>query len=72
MNACRVIVAFTYLWSGLQKAHVSFARETYPWLIEPLASHLPPGAASLIEHGAYAVPAIQRLAVRLAHNLAGA
>ena len=59
MNACRLIVAFTYLWSGLQKAHVSFAREAYPWLIEPLASHLPSGAVSVLGQGAYAVPAIE-------------
>jgi hypothetical protein len=59
MNACRLIVAFTYLWSGLQKAHVSFAENVYPWLIEPLASHLPSGAASALGHGAYAVPVME-------------
>ncbi len=59
MNACRLIVAFTYLWSGLQKAHVSFAENVYPWLIEPLASHLPSGAASTLGHGAYAVPVME-------------
>ena len=30
MNTCRLIVAFTYVWSGLQKAHVSFAENVYP------------------------------------------
>lgn len=59
MNACRLIVAFTYLWSGLQKAHVSFAEYMYPWLIEPLTSHLPSGAASALGHGAYAVPVME-------------
>ena len=59
MNACRLIVAFTYLWSGLQKAHVSFAENVYPWLIEPLASHLPSGAASALAYGAYAVPVME-------------
>lgn len=59
MNACRLIVAFTYLWSGLQKAHVSFAENVYPWLIGPLASHLPSEAASALGHGAYAVPVME-------------
>jgi hypothetical protein len=59
LNACRVIVAFTYFWSGLQKAHVTFARDVYPWLIGPLASHLPSEAASILAHEAYAVPVIE-------------
>ncbi|HSK99741.1 MAG TPA: hypothetical protein VK869_05340 [Rubrobacteraceae bacterium] len=59
LNACRVIVASTYLWSGLQKAHVNFADSVYPWLIEPLASYLPSWAASPLENGAYAVPVIE-------------
>jgi hypothetical protein len=59
LNACRVIVAFTYFWSGLQKAHVSFAENVYPWLMKPLASHLPSEAASVLAHGAYAVPVIE-------------
>ena len=56
LNACRLVVASTYLWSGLQKANVSFAENVYPWLMEPLASHLPSEAASVLGHGAYAIP----------------
>ena len=59
LNACRLIVAFTYFWSGLQKAHVSFAENVYPWLIAPLVSHLPSEAASALGHGAYAVPVME-------------
>jgi hypothetical protein len=59
LNACRLIVAFTYLWSGLQKAHVSFAENVYPWLIEPVVSYLPSEAASALERGAYAVPVME-------------
>ena len=59
LNACRLIVAFTYLWSGLQKAHMSFAENVYPWLIEPLASNLPSGAASALGQGAFAVPILE-------------
>jgi hypothetical protein len=59
LNACRVIVAFTYIWSGLQKAQASFAANVYPWLIKPLASHLPSEAASVLAQGAYAVPVME-------------
>ena len=59
LNACRLIVAFTYLWSGLQKANASFVQSTYPWIIEPLASHLPSSVSSALSWGAYAVPAVE-------------
>ena len=59
LNACRLVVGFSYIWSGLQKAHVSFAENVYPWLLEPLASHLPSGAASALGHGAYAIPVME-------------
>lgn len=59
MNACRLVVASIYLWSGLQKAHANFASSVYPWLIEPLTSHLPSGAAVALGEGAYAVPVIE-------------
>ena len=59
LNACRLVVAFTYIWSGLQKAQASFAANVYPWLMEPLFSHLPPEAASALEHGAIAIPIME-------------
>jgi hypothetical protein len=30
LNACRLIIACTYFWSGLQKLNVTFIRETWP------------------------------------------
>jgi hypothetical protein len=59
LNTCRLIVAFTYLWSGLQKANESFVSMVYPWLIEPLAHHLPTNVHDALSYGAYAVPAIE-------------
>jgi hypothetical protein len=41
LNACRLILAATYIWSGLQKYNVMFATETYPWLIKPGLDFLP-------------------------------
>ena len=40
-NTCRLIVAATYFWSGLQKANAGFFEVAYPLLVEPLASWLP-------------------------------
>jgi hypothetical protein len=37
-NTCRLIVATTYFWSGLQKANAGFFEATYPRLVEPLTS----------------------------------
>ncbi|MDP8926333.1 MAG: hypothetical protein M3M97_05370 [Actinomycetota bacterium] len=59
LNACRLIVACTYLWSGLQKANAGFVENVYPEIVEPLASYLPLGIDSALSWGAYAVPAIE-------------
>jgi hypothetical protein len=41
LNACRLIVAGMYVWSGLQKVNVLFAADIFPWLMEPVLKHLP-------------------------------
>jgi hypothetical protein len=55
-NTCRLIVASTYFWSGLQKANAGFFEVTYPRLVEPLTSWLPGWAGFALLSGAYAVP----------------
>jgi hypothetical protein len=41
LNACRLIIASTYFWSGLQKANWNFAHSDFPWLMKPVLMHLP-------------------------------
>jgi hypothetical protein len=41
LNACRLIIACTYFWSGLQKVNWNFAHADFPWLMAPLLKHLP-------------------------------
>jgi uncharacterized membrane protein YphA (DoxX/SURF4 family) len=41
LNASRLIVAFTYLWSGLQKLNANFVKETWPDMAGPLLRLLP-------------------------------
>ncbi len=42
INACRMIVASIYVWSGIQKLNPGFASELFPWLIRPVLNILPP------------------------------
>jgi hypothetical protein len=41
LNTCRLIVACTYFWSGLQKVNPNFADDVFPWMAEPLTRFLP-------------------------------
>jgi hypothetical protein len=36
LDACRLVVAGTYFWSGVQKMNFSFADDVFPWMIGPL------------------------------------
>lgn len=56
LNVCRLILAATYVWSGMQKFNVSFATNVYPWLLEPL---LPEPMTRLAEHSALVVPLLE-------------
>lgn len=57
LNACRLVLAATYFWSGLQKVNVSFATDIYSWLVGPVRSLLPDGAAAWLDGQAYVVAA---------------
>jgi len=57
LNACRLVLAATYFWSGLQKLNVSFVTDVYPWLIGPVRLLLPEGPAAWLDGQGYAVAA---------------
>jgi hypothetical protein len=59
LNSCRLIVAATYFFSGLQKANASFMGKEYPSIVEPLMVHLSSGVQDILLWGAYAVPVIE-------------
>jgi hypothetical protein len=59
LNVCRLIVACTYLWSGLQKLNVTFVEDVFPWLIEPLVGLLPGSLEELIRPSGIAVPIVE-------------
>jgi len=59
LNTCRLIVAATYTWSGIQKLNVCFVVEVYPWLLEPLLRELPQSIRPLVAGMGPVVPAIE-------------
>lgn len=59
MNALRLIVVSTYLWSGLQKLNAGFFEDVFPWLIEPMTVLLPGFLEGSLRPAAIAVPLIE-------------
>ena len=61
LNACRVIVAFTYFWSGLQKLNVTFVRETWPVMAGAFLRLLPEFARKVPSFLLLAIPLFEIL-----------
>ncbi len=59
LNACRLIVASMYLWSGAQKFNANFAAEVHPWLLQPLQPFLPEGLADWVNQAGWWVPFLE-------------
>jgi uncharacterized membrane protein YphA (DoxX/SURF4 family) len=60
-NACRLIVAATYFWSGAQKLNAGFIDDVFPWMLEPFLRHLPERAHALVHPLSQAAPFIEIL-----------
>jgi uncharacterized membrane protein YphA (DoxX/SURF4 family) len=58
-NACRLIVAATYFWSGAQKLNAGFIGDVFPWMLEPFLRHLPHSAQALVHPLSVAAPFIE-------------
>ena len=59
LNACRLIIICTYVWSGLQKLNINFARETWPDIAGSLLRFLPEGVKRLPTFLILAVPLLE-------------
>ena len=46
LNTCCLIVAATYIWSGLSKLNPVFPDKTFPWLLQPFLGTAAPGLVS--------------------------
>jgi hypothetical protein len=64
-NACRLIVASTYFWSGIQKFNAGFMGDVFPWMLEPFLRHLPQRAQAIVHPLSLAAPFVE-LAIGLA------
>lgn len=59
LDLCRLVVAGTYVWSGLQKANASFLENVFPWLLEPFEAYIPSFAENSILYLAISAPVIE-------------
>lgn len=59
LNTCCLVVAATYIWSGLAKLNPNFTGNTFPWLLGPIVGAWPAPAAWLARHLAFAAPLIE-------------
>ena len=58
LNILRLIVAFTYIYSGLQKINLNFMENDFPWLVQPITNPFPATAPFLHAVG-MAAPFVQ-------------
>jgi hypothetical protein len=58
-NACRIIMATTYFWSGAQKLNAGFINDVFPAILDPFLRHLPHAAQSIVHPLSVAAPFIE-------------
>ena len=56
LNTCRLIVAATYFWGGLQKVNYEFGTLTVPSLLNPYLRHLPEALRAPTHALAFVIP----------------
>lgn len=59
LNSCCLIVAATYIWSGVAKLNPNFMGDTFPWLLAPLIGTSSATAQWLARHLACAAPILE-------------
>jgi DoxX len=58
LNIARLIVASTYIYSGLQKANAGFVNGVFPWLTQPI-THILPSLTTPLYFFGFVAPVIQ-------------
>ena len=58
LNIARLIIASTYIFSGLQKMNLNFIENDFPWLVQPITNVFP-SSADLFHYVGMAVPFVQ-------------
>lgn len=58
LNIARLIIASTYIFSGLQKMNLNFVENDFPWLVQPITNVFP-SSSDLFHYFGLAVPFVQ-------------
>lgn len=58
LDIARLIVALTYVFSGLQKINLNFMENDFPWIVSPITS-LIPSASGVLGALGFVVPLVQ-------------
>jgi hypothetical protein len=58
LNLARLIIACTYVFSGLQKTNLNFVDNDFAWIVSPI-THLVPWAAEPLHAFGFLVPVVQ-------------
>jgi hypothetical protein len=58
LNIARLIIASTYIFSGLQKINLNFVQHDFPWLVQPITNALP-STVDLLPRFGMAAPFLQ-------------
>jgi hypothetical protein len=59
LDACRLIIVATYVWSGLQKLNATFVRETWPDIADAVLRLLPDAARAVPPVFVLAIPVVE-------------
>jgi uncharacterized membrane protein YphA (DoxX/SURF4 family) len=59
LHTCRLIVASSYFWSGVQKMNASFVHGTFAWMIAPLTGFLPAAAKAWLLPLGFVAPFVE-------------
>ncbi len=59
LHACRMIVAFVYIWSGIQKMNPFFMLDLYPWMISSVTDDIPHFATEALLSCRWLIPFIE-------------
>src|SRR5207253_9658958 len=59
LNTCCLVLAATYIWSGLAKLNPVFVGTTFPWLLEPFLGAAGEHAQWFVKHAGWLAPMVE-------------
>ena len=59
LNVCRLVIATTYIWSGLHKLNPAFINEVFPWMLQPVTNILPESLHAYLYASAVFIPIVE-------------